>query len=74
MITYRQLGNTDLNIAPLGFGGNVFGWTVDEKKSFALLDAFSAAGFNAVDNLASHFFLGITGVNGPALDKNYMPA
>jgi aryl-alcohol dehydrogenase-like predicted oxidoreductase len=45
----RPLGNTDLQIAPLVFGGNVFGWTVDEKRSFDLLDAFVDAGFNAID-------------------------
>ncbi|MDK1491545.1 aldo/keto reductase [Sinorhizobium sp. 7-81] len=45
----RRLGRTGLSIAPLVFGGNVFGWTADEKTSFALLDAFFEAGFNAVD-------------------------
>lgn len=45
----RRLGHTGLSIAPLVFGGNVFGWTADEKTSFALLDAFFDAGFNAVD-------------------------
>ncbi len=45
----RQLGRSGLQIAPLVFGGNVFGWTVDEKTSFAVLDAFVAAGFNAID-------------------------
>jgi aryl-alcohol dehydrogenase-like predicted oxidoreductase len=45
----RQLGRTDLQIAPLVFGGNVFGWTVDEATSFALLDRFVGAGFNAID-------------------------
>jgi len=45
----RRLGRTDLAIAPLVFGGNVFGWTADEKTSFALLDAFFDAGLNAVD-------------------------
>ncbi|MFT2210368.1 aldo/keto reductase [Rhizobium giardinii] len=45
----RTLGRTGLSIAPLVFGGNVFGWTADEKTSFQLLDAFFAAGFNAVD-------------------------
>jgi aryl-alcohol dehydrogenase-like predicted oxidoreductase len=45
----RQLGRSDLRIAPLVLGGNVFGWNVDEKASFALLDAFVDAGFNAVD-------------------------
>lgn len=44
-----RLGRTDLTIAPLVFGGNVFGWTADEKTSFALLDAFFDAGFNAID-------------------------
>ena len=36
----RPLGKTGFSIAPLVFGGNVFGWTIDEKTSFALLDAF----------------------------------
>ena len=45
----RTLGRTGLGIAPLVFGGNVFGWTADEKTSFALLDAFTDAGFNAID-------------------------
>ena len=45
----RILGRTGLSIAPLVFGGNVFGWTADEKTSFELLDAFFDAGFNAID-------------------------
>ena len=45
----RALGQTGLEIAPLVFGGNVFGWTADETRSFELLDAFVAAGFNAID-------------------------
>jgi aryl-alcohol dehydrogenase-like predicted oxidoreductase len=45
----RPLGKSGLKSAPLAFGGNVFGWTADEKTSFALLDAFVAAGFNLVD-------------------------
>ena len=45
----RPLGNTGLRIAPLVFGGNVFGWTADEQRSLALLDAFVDAGFNAID-------------------------
>ena len=45
----RTLGNTGLSIAPLMFGGNVFGWTADEKMSFRLLDAFTDRGFNAID-------------------------
>jgi len=47
--TKRKLGNSGLAIAPIVFGGNVFGWTADESTSFQLLDAFVAAGFNAVD-------------------------
>jgi len=45
----RPLGRTGLNVFPLIFGGNVFGWTADEAMSFRLLDAFLAAGGNAVD-------------------------
>jgi len=45
----RRLGRTDLSIAPLVLGGNVFGWTADEKTSFDLLDRFADAGLNAVD-------------------------
>jgi aryl-alcohol dehydrogenase-like predicted oxidoreductase len=48
MIT-RELGRTGLRVAPLAFGGNVFGWTADEATSFKLLDAFVDAGFNLVD-------------------------
>ena len=45
----RKLGRSELEISPLVFGGNVFGWTADERTSFQLLDAFVAAGFNAID-------------------------
>ena len=45
----RPLGRSGLLVAPLAFGGNVFGWTVDEQTSFALLDAFVDAGFNLID-------------------------
>jgi len=45
----RKLGKTELEVAPLALGGNVFGWTVDERMSFKLLDAFTDAGFNLVD-------------------------
>ena len=45
----RRLGRTDLSIAPLVLGGNVFGWTADKKSSFAVLDRFAAAGLNAID-------------------------
>ena len=45
----RSLGGTGLQIAPLVLGGNVFGWNVDRKTGFAILDAFLDAGFNAID-------------------------
>lgn len=45
----RELGGSGLRVAPLAFGGNVFGWTADEATSFRLLDAFVDAGFNLVD-------------------------
>ncbi|HZT48063.1 MAG TPA: aldo/keto reductase [Hyphomicrobiaceae bacterium] len=45
----RSLGKSGISIAPLMFGGNVFGWTADEATSFKLLDAFVAAGFDAID-------------------------
>jgi len=45
----RPLGHSPLSIAPLAFGGNVFGWSVDERRSFELLDAFVDAGGNLID-------------------------
>jgi aryl-alcohol dehydrogenase-like predicted oxidoreductase len=50
----RKLGTTGLEVAPLAFGGNVFGWTADEATSFRLLDAFVGAGFNLVDTADSY--------------------
>ena len=46
---FRPLGRSGLQVSPLAFGGNVFGWTVDEPTSFRLLDAWLDAGFNFVD-------------------------
>jgi aryl-alcohol dehydrogenase-like predicted oxidoreductase len=45
----RALGASGIEVAPLAFGGNVFGWTVDEPTAFLLLDAFVDHGFNLVD-------------------------
>src|SRR5206468_4591045 len=50
----RKLGSTGLEVALLAFGGNVFGWTVDEATSFKLLDAFAGAGFNLIDTADSY--------------------
>ena len=50
MIKKRRLGNSELEVAPLALGGNVFGWTVnDTSTAFKLLDAFVDAGFNLID-------------------------
>lgn len=45
----RKLGHSEIEIAPLIFGGNVFGWTVNKSTAFQLLDAFVDAGFNCID-------------------------
>ncbi|MFI5657925.1 aldo/keto reductase [Streptomyces sp. NPDC051684] len=45
----RKLGTSDLEVFPLNLGGNVFGWTADEATSFAVLDAYVAAGGNFID-------------------------
>ena len=45
----RRLGDTELEIVPVVFGGNVFGWTADEARSFELLDAWVDRGFNCID-------------------------
>src|SRR5215467_15005434 len=50
----RRLGQADLYLAPIMLGGNVFGWTIDEKTSFVILDAFVDGGFNAVDTSDSY--------------------
>lgn len=50
----RPLGNTGLDIAPLVLGGNVFGWTLNERESFRIIDAFVDHGFNAIDTADSY--------------------
>ena len=45
----QELGKSGLKVAPWAFGGNVFGWTVDQATGFKLLDAFVDAGFNLID-------------------------
>ena len=45
----RTLGHSNIEVAPLVFGGNVFGWTIDAEQSFSLLDAFVDRGFNFID-------------------------
>jgi aryl-alcohol dehydrogenase-like predicted oxidoreductase len=56
------LGNTDLDVFRLCLGGNVFGWTIDEERSFEVLDAYVAAGGNFIDTADSY---GRRGPGGP---------
>ncbi len=73
----RKLGHSPLEVAPLAFGGNVFGWTADEATSFSLLDKFTGSGFNLIDtaDVYSRWVPGHTGgesetVIGKWLKKN----
>lgn len=59
----RKIKNTDLLVSPINFGGNVFGWTLDEKQSFDILDQFTAAGFNFIDT-ADTYSWWVNGVGG----------
>jgi len=70
----RKVGNSGLEISPLVFGGNVFGWTVDEATSFKLLDAFVAAGFNAIDtaDMYSKWVPGHTGGESETIIGNWL--
>ena len=72
----RKLGRSGLEIAPLVFGGNVFGWTVDEKGSFTLLDAFLDAGFDCVDtaDVYSRWKPGNTGGESEVIIGNWFAA
>ena len=65
----RELGRSGLKTAPLAFGGNVFGWTADENRSFELLDAFVDAGCNLIDtaDVYSRWVPGHTGGESEAL-------
>src|SRR5256885_3776802 len=49
MVEKRRIGSSELEIAPLALGGNVFGWTADEATSFRILDAFVDAGGTMID-------------------------
>lgn len=54
MTSLRMLGSSSLQVFPLALGGNVFGWTADEAQSFAVLDAYAAAGGNFIDTADSY--------------------
>ena len=64
----RKLGLSGIEVAPLCLGGNVFGWTADQKTSFALLDAFVAAGFGFVDT-ADVYSIWVPGHEGGESEK-----
>src|SRR5208337_4115793 len=70
----RKLGNSGLEVSPLAFGGNVFGWTVDEPTSFLLLDAFVTAGFNFIDtaDVYSKWAPGNTGGESECIVGNWL--
>lgn len=70
----RKLGNTGFEIAPLAFGGNVFGWTADEPTSFRLLDKFAAEGFDLIDtaDVYSRFAPGNEGGESETILGNWM--
>ncbi|WP_118951314.1 aldo/keto reductase [Taibaiella helva] len=72
----RQLGQSDLKVAPLTLGGNVFGWTIDEARSFEVLDGFVAAGFNLIDtaDVYSRWAPGNTGGESETIIGNWMKA
>src|ERR1700683_16933 len=70
----RMLGRSGLKVSPLCFGGNVFGWTIDEKRSFELLNAFVGAGFNFIDtaDVYSTWVPGHRGGESEAIIGNWM--
>ena len=71
---YRNLGRSVLKVSPLCFGGNVFGWTADEKTSFSLLDAWVDAGFNFIDtaDVYSRWVPGHTGGESEAIIGSWL--
>jgi aryl-alcohol dehydrogenase-like predicted oxidoreductase len=72
----RKLGHSGIEIAPLILGGNVFGWTAEEKTSHAVLDAFLGAGFNCIDtaNAYSVWVPGHKGGESEAVIGNWLKA
>jgi aryl-alcohol dehydrogenase-like predicted oxidoreductase len=71
-----RLGSSDLDVSRLCLGGNVFGWTADEQDSFAVLDAFMAAGGNFVDtaDVYSSWVPGHTGGESETIIGRWMAA
>lgn len=69
-----KLGRSNIEIAPIIFGGNVFGWTLDEQASFRILDQFVDLGFDAIDtsNNYSHWVPGNTGGESETIIGNWL--
>jgi aryl-alcohol dehydrogenase-like predicted oxidoreductase len=72
----RKLGNSNIEVSPLAFGGNVFGWTVDEPRSFEMLDHFVGSGFNLIDtaDVYSRWVPGNSGGESETIIGNWMKA
>ena len=72
----RMLGSTGISVSALCFGGNVFGWTADQATSFALLDAFVAAGGNFIDtaDVYSRWVPGHSGGESETIIGNWLAA
>lgn len=70
----RKLGNSDLFVYPITFGGNVFGWTINEQESFEILDGFIGEGFNFIDTADSysHWAPGNKGGESETIIGNWM--
>lgn len=65
-----KIANTDLEISRINFGGNVFGWTLDEAQSFEILDAFVEGGFNFIDTADSYsWWIGKNGISETIIGK-----
>ncbi|NUP19173.1 MAG: aldo/keto reductase, partial [Streptomyces sp.] len=76
MTFLRKLGSSALEVSPLSLGGNVFGWTADEAQSFAVLDAYTAAGGNFIDTADSYsaWVEGNTGGESETIIGNWLKA
>jgi aryl-alcohol dehydrogenase-like predicted oxidoreductase len=72
----RQLGHSGIEVPTLCFGGNVFGWTADEQRSFELLDALLESGLNFVDtaDVYSHWAPGNHGGESETIIGNWFKA
>src|SRR4051812_303331 len=70
----RELGKSGILVQPFAFGGNVFGWTIDEKESFTLLDAFIDSGLDLIDtaDVYSKWVPGNTGGESETIIGNWL--